>query len=1194
MILKSLELQGFKSFPDKTVLTFGKGITAVVGPNGSGKSNISDAIRWVLGEQSSKSLRGSKMEDIIFSGTSRRKGVGFAEVSLIIDNGQRMLDFDSDTVKVTRRYYRSGESEYLLNNATVRLRDVQLLFMDTGLGRDGYSIIGQGRITDIVSSKSEVRREIFEEAAGIAKYRYRKNEAERRLKSAEENLLRLRDILQELEERIGPLKTQSEKAKKFLELAGEKKELEIGVWLKTLDTSRVTLRELDGKLELSRTQYDAAGAAIEKMDEEMESLAQTAREMAAEMERLRNEKGRLEEEAVRLDGNASLLRNDISHHEEDIARIRGEMEQSDLGNLRLDEEIEVRRTVIATKQTEISVAEGQQLSLSDEWETLLRNSDEFSGKIEELSRRVAECVAALSDIRVKTVTAESSLSEITMRLSQVNAALSLRLQQNEATREEKRACEEDYERLSEYALELQNALKGYELRYQARSLKLDTAKEEADRLHLDVEEKERRIRMLEEMERSMEGFSQSVKAVMKQAERGELRGIRGPVSRLIQAEGTYALAVETALGASAQNIVCDREEDAKRGIAFLKNSKGGRATFLPIRSIRGHLLEEKGLENEDGFVGIAATLVQYEEEYKQIAYSLLGRIAVAEDLDYAVAIARKYGYRFRVVTLDGQVVNAGGSLTGGSHVKGAGLLSRRSEIERLTQEKEKLTAKAEQAQETFKAIREEVAAVQAEFSGTQGELTTAQEDKIRVEGELHRLNELFASNEEAIATLKAEAEDLESRAAECRHIMESSSSETAAMNEKRQQAENELAALDGGRQKLTEEREALAERIADLKLAVMALRKEIEAEESAIEEIKLRQADRSNAKALLAARIEELIAKNGELEAQAQLLTEQAVQLREQAQSSVAAVETLSQQRMQGEARQTLLRQQSREKNDEREQCGRDVVRLEEKYAAAQKETDDILRRLYEEYELTRHQAEEIAKPIENMAEATRRLSELKNKIRALGSVNVDAIEEYKEVSERYEFMSVQVRDVEVSREELLKLIGELTVQMREMFIERFHQINTHFGTVFGELFDGGKAELVLTDPDDILHSGIEMRVQPPGKVILNMDSLSGGEKSLVATALLFAILKVTPSPFCVLDEIEAALDDVNVDRYAQYLRRMCDRSQFIVITHRRGTMEEADVLYGVTMQEEGVSKLLELRASEVEAKLGIKANASV
>ena len=1192
MVLKSLEIQGFKSFPDKTVLSFGSGITAVVGPNGSGKSNISDAVRWVLGEQSSKTLRGSKMEDVIFNGTSRRKSVGYAEVSLTIDNTNRLLDFDADAVKVTRRYYRSGESEYLLNNATVRLKDVQLLFMDTGLGRDGYSIIGQGRIADIVASKSEERREIFEEAAGIAKYRYRKNEAERRLNAAEENLLRLRDILVELEERVGPLKVQSEKARKFLEFASEKKELEIGVWLHTIDHSRATLRDLDSKLELSRTQYDAAGAAIDEIEAKIEQLAEGARELMVEMERQRTERSRLEEEAVRCDGNADLLRNDIAHHEEDIRRIRGEMEQSDLGNQKLDEEIAARRTAIEEKKQQIADTERHQLSLADEWDALLRSNEDFSGKIEELSRRAAECVAALSDIRVKTVTAESTLSEITVRLSQLTAAISLRTAQRDEAQKEKDACDDDHRRLSERAEELQNALKGYELRYATRSAKLDAAKEEADKLGLDAEEKQRRIRLLEEMERSMEGFSQSVKAVMKQAERGELRGIRGPVSRLIHADAEYALAVETALGAAAQNIVCEREEDAKRGIAYLKNSKGGRATFLPIQSIRGHLLEEKGLENEAGFVGIASSLVQYDKEYEQIARNLLGRTAVAEDLDYAVVIARKYGYRFRVVTLDGQVVNAGGSLTGGSHVKGAGLLSRRGEIERLQKEHEALVAKAQKAQDALKALREETAAVQAQMSGTQGELVTTQEDKIRVEGECHRLAEVIETCETALADCKRESAELEDRAAECRRIVEASSAEAADMTTRRDAAESELASLDGGRQKLSEEREALSERIADCKLQVVAYHKEIEAEEAAIEEIKLRQTDQAGAKLMLEQRVEELTRRNEELAAQAQLLVDQAADLRRQANETETAVQQLSEQRLQGEAQQTVLRQQSREKSDERELTGREVARLEEKCAAAQKETEDILRRLYEEYELTRTQAEELAKPIEDIGAATRRLTELKNKIRALGSVNVDAIEEYKEVSERYEFLSAQVHDVEVSREELLRLIGELTSQMREMFIDRFRLINMHFGTVFSELFGGGKAELSLTDPEDILHSGIEMKVQPPGKVILNMDALSGGEKSLVATALLFAILKVTPSPFCVLDEIEAALDDVNVDRYAQYLRRMSDRTQFIVITHRRGTMEEADVLYGVTMQEEGVSKLLELRVSEVEEKLGITGKA--
>lgn len=1192
MILKALEIQGFKSFPDKTVLSFGTGITAVVGPNGSGKSNISDAVRWVLGEQSSKTLRGSKMEDVIFNGTSKRKATGFAEVSLIIDNTRRSLDFDADDVKVTRRYYRSGESEYLLNNATVRLKDIQLLFMDTGLGRDGYSMVGQGKIDAIVSSKSDERREIFEEAAGIAKYRYRKNEAERRLKSAEENLLRLRDILKELEERVGPLKIQSEKAKKYLTYASEKKELEIGVWLNTMAQSREVLRDMDAKLELARTQYEAAGTAIEEADNRLEALAEAGRALSAEMERLRTESGQLEEEAVRCEGNANLVRNDMAHNEENIARIRGEIEQTERGNQQMDETIAARRAEIAEKEQQIAAAERLQLELTEQWETLLRSNEEISGKIEELNRQAAEYAAQLSDIRVKTVTNESSLTEITLRVSQVTAALTTRSEQRDEAKRELEACKADFGELCERIDSLQNTLRGYEMRYNARLAKLETARSETEHLRLDVEEKQRRIRLLEEMERSLEGFSHSVKSVIKQAERGELRGIRGPVSRLVHARADYALAIETALGAAAQNIVCDREEDAKRGIAYLKDTKGGRATFLPIQSIKGTLLNEPSLADEAGFVGLASDLVEVEASYEQIARNLLGHVAVVEDLDYAVSIARKYKYRFRVVTLDGQVVNAGGSLTGGSHVKGAGLLSRRSEIERLKGELKKLEDKAEQAAANQKALQQEAAASQAEVLGTQGELTTAGEDKIRLEGELTRLGEWEATCAAAVADCAREIEELNTRAAACRTAVSGANEESAVITAQKDAVEAELASLDGGRQKLSEDREVLSNRIGDQKLAVVAFRKEIEGVEEAIAELQIRQAGQSDVRRLMEEQIAELLRQNEDREAQAALLIQKAEELRATAKESAANIGLLSEQRLQGEAQQTALRQLSRDKADERERVGRDMTRLEEKCAAASRQTEEIINRLYEEYELTLSEAEATAKPIEDMPQATRRLTELKNKIRALGSVNVDAVEEYKEVSERYEFLSAQVNDVEVSREELLKLIGELTVRMREMFIERFNQINTQFGTVFGDLFGGGKAELVLTDPQDILHSGIEMHAQPPGKVILNMDALSGGEKALVATALLFAILKVTPSPFCVLDEVEAALDDVNVDRYAQYLRRMSDKTQFIVITHRRGTMEEADVLYGVTMQEQGISKLLELRASEVEAKLGITGNA--
>ncbi len=1188
MILKSLEIQGFKSFPDKTTLSFGSGITAVVGPNGSGKSNISDAVRWVLGEQSSKTLRGSKMEDVIFNGTSQRKAVGFAEVSLIIDNRGRVLDFDADDVKVTRRYYRSGESEYLLNNATVRLKDVQLLFMDTGLGRDGYSIIGQGRIDDIVASRSDERREIFEEAAGIAKYRYRKNEAERRLKAAEENLLRLRDILQELEERVGPLKTQSEKAKKYLEYAQEKKGLEIGVWLKTIDRSRETLRELDSRLELARTQYDTAGEAMDETERELEALVEAARQLEVELETLRGEVAHNEEEAVRCDGNADLVRNDREHNEENIERIRGESEQAALGHQQLEETVAEREAEIAAKQEQIAEAERQQVALAEEWETLLQSNEEVSGRMEELNRQAAAFAAELSDIRVRAVTGESSLSEITLRVSQLTASLAGQTEQRQTLRGELEACRADYEKQTETIAQLQNAARGYEMRLNSRTARLETARQEADRLGLDVEEKQRRIHLLEEMERNLEGFSHSVRIVAKQAQRGELRGVRGPVSRLIHTDGDYALAIETALGGAAQHIIVDREEDAKRGIAYLKDTKNGRATFLPIASIRGNLLTEKGLKDEPGFVGIASELVRTDKDYEEIAKYLLGRVAVAEDLDYAVVIARKYGYKFRVVTLDGQVVNAGGSLSGGSHVKEAGLLSRRSEIEKLEVQRKKLAEKETAAREALKGLQQEVAAVQAELSGIQAELTTAQEDSIRLEGEQTRLQGLLDACVAAVEAETREITELNARAEECRRSMTDAEEQTVAVTQKKEDVEKELATLDGGRQQLAAEREQLAERMSEQKLAVVGFHKEIEGIRIAIAELRARQADQDGARQQMQETIAQLRQRSEELVAQEALLREQAAHLREQARDAEGRMQSLQQKRMADEARQTTLRQQNRGKLEERELLGREVARLEEKCAAAQKETEDILRRLYEEYELTRSEAEQQAAVIEDMGLATRRLTELKNKIRALGSVNVDAIEEYREVSERYEFLSTQVQDVEVSREELLKLIGELTVQMREMFLERFRQINVQFGEVFRDLFGGGKAELVLTDPDDILNSGIEMHAQPPGKVILNMDALSGGEKALVATALLFAILRVTPSPFCMLDEVEAALDDVNVDRYAQYLRRMCEKTQFIVITHRRGTMEEADVLYGVTMQEQGISKLLELRASEVEAKLGI------
>ncbi|MBO5797683.1 MAG: chromosome segregation protein SMC, partial [Clostridia bacterium] len=1125
---------------------------------------------------------------VIFSGTEERRAIGFAEVSLIIDNQSRILDFDSDDVKVTRRYYRSGDSEYMLNNATVRLKDIQLLFMDTGLGRDGYSIVGQGRIGDIVASKSEERREIFEEAAGIAKYRYRKNEAERRLNATEDNLLRLRDILKELEERVGPLAEQSEKAKIFLELSGEKKGLEIGLWLYQIDRSRDVLRGLNSKLELARTQYDGAGTAMEQLEAQMEAIAAEAQQIAVQMDEIRRAAAGLEEEAVRCEGESAVLHNDIFHRNETIERVQADIAQSLSGGEAIDGDIARHTAAIAEEQAKIEEAQAEGLALSEQMEALSRNSEEVSGRMESLSADAAALAMQLSDARVKRVSGETSLSEITMRLSQLAAGVTLRGEQAKAAEEELAACKKDKAALEEKITELRNTQKGYALRLQSREAKSKTLKEEADRLNLDAEAAVRRVNLLTEMERNLEGFSDSVKTVVKQAERGMLRGIHGPVSRLIQAEGEYALAVETALGAATQNVICDREEDAKRAIAYLKDNRAGRVTFLPLSSMKGNLLNEAGLPKEDGFIGLASELVTCDKQYEEIARSLLGRIAVVQDLDCAVAIARKYNYRFRLVTLDGQVINAGGSMTGGSSVRGAGLLSRRAEIEQLQAKADKLKATAAEAKQKAQAAEQETAAATAQMNGLNAELATAGEDMIRLEGELRRLSELAESSRREADNAAREIETLNARGAEYRAMMEEADKITAAITARQAEIEAKLGEVSGGRQQLSEQREALAARIGDCKLAVLAHNKEIEAHEAAIADLTARRADGAGYREQLTAQIEEIRGQNAETEARIQELTARAAALREQAAAGSGEIAELMRRRDEGEQKQTECRRLSREKSEERELAGREVARLEERTTAAEREAEEITAKLYDEYELTRAEAEEVAPPIEDAGRAGRRLGELKSKIRALGSVNVAAIEEYKEVSERYNFLSEQVRDVETSKEELLKLIGELTGQMRDIFVERFRQINHYFGETFTDLFGGGQATLTLANPDDILHSGIEMHVQPPGKKILNLDSLSGGEKALVAIALLFAILRVTPSPFCVLDEIEAALDDVNVERYANYLRRMCDKTQFIIITHRRGSMEEADVLYGVTMQEKGVSKLLELRASEVEQKLGI------
>lgn len=1188
MLIKSLEIQGFKSFPDKTVLTFDRGITAIVGPNGSGKSNISDAVRWVLGEQSTKSLRGTKMEDVVFNGTAARRPQGYAEVSLSIDNKDRRLPFDGDEVRVTRRYYRSGDSEYMINGAAVRLKDVNELFMDTGLGRDGYSVIGQGKIADIVSGRSDDRREIFEEAAGISRYRYRKLEAERKLAQAQDNLLRLNDILMELENRVGPLGEQAEKAKQFLAYADEKKGLEIGLWLINIDRLGVALREQEEKLAVIQMQHEDVSAELAALERRIDDTYNQINACVAQIDAYRNTMAEHDRRRAELEGENAVSRNDIAHFTENIARVENEQRTAALSEKEVAAELAEKEGATAeeeknAEQLRETIA-GLEKQTAGQTEKLLGFSEQENALREEL----AVYVSALSDARTADATAESTMNEIRTRLS--DARSEQEQAQAQARKLEEKIAETNdlLKDQQEQAQSLQNTVQGYSMRLDTQKKKMEERRTQADKLRLDAESERRRVKLLEDLERSFEGFAHSVKTVMQESTRGTLSGILGPVSRILKVPEQYAVAIETALGAAMQNIVCASESDAKRGIALLKQRDAGRATFLPLTSVKGNVLNEKGLDDAFGFVGMAHELVTCEPEYDQICRSLLGRVAVAEDLDSAVTIARQFGYRFRIVTLDGQVVNAGGSLTGGSLAKNSGLLSRVTQIEKARKQAENLSAKAEAAQQQLRVIQETVAADKAALTGAQSEWTTLQEDMIRTKSELERLQSLLENTLAAGEQRQQEQLSAQHRLEELELARKQAAEDLNATNARKEEAEGKMVRLAEEKEMLQTARDAVNGQIATLRLQVLSAEKNIEQLRQNMEELRRRSSDHEQKARACEAEKEELNRRIAEAEAQIAARNVQAEELKQKTLDAGAQIAAISDQRTKLEQQQSELRGNEREKNAVRENCARELARLEEQRDSRQKEFDDILRKLWEEYEMTQREARELAVPVENPAQAQRRLTELKSKIRALGAVNVAAIEEYKEVRERYDFLKGQLDDVEKSRKELADLIARLTDEMKKRFMERFDTINAAFGETFRDLFGGGTASLSLSDPENVLTSDIEITIQPQGKIITNIDALSGGEKSLAAIALYFAIIKVSPTPFCILDEIEAALDDVNVTRFAGYLRRMCPKTQYIAITHRRGTMEEADVLYGVTMQEKGVSKMLRLPISEVEEKLGI------
>lgn len=1003
MYLRALEISGFKSFPERTRLTFERDITAIVGPNGSGKSNISDAILWVMGEQSSRTLRGGKMQDVIFGGTAKRPSMGVAQVSLILDNSAGIFDVDAEEVTITRKYYRSGESEYYINRQQVRLRDVNELLMDTGLGRDGYSIIGQGRIAEIVSGKSAERREVLEEAAGISRYRYRKEEAERRLARTDENLLRINDKIEELELQVKPLKEQAEVAKRYLTLRDELRVAEVSLWMSDLDT----LREQSGTLE---SEYNETKAALEAAKRELQGL--------------------------------------YSRSEVLTERMRAK-----------DVEAEARRSELSGAQSRIAEQEARAAALQSRIESSEQNAARMRTEMSELTGRVQEIQGQIEAGRA--------------RIAEIDA--------------QKKKLEED-------AQSAKNVAEGRRMRIANRERELSELSDELTKQIVELRSTDSRINMLEEMERDYEGFGGAVKAVMREAKRGALRGVHGTVSELLRTDEHTALAIETALGAAIQNVVVDTQNDGKRAIEFLQRRNAGRATFLPLDAIRGGRLDAIP-GGDEGCLGLAVDLIEFEAKYKNVFENLLGRTLIAETLTDAIAISRRNGGRVKIVTLDGQVMNAGGSMTGGSAGKNAGILSRRSELEklqagrgRLARRRDELTSRTDELKRTLTAARYELDVATQEIQTINNEL----------------------------ASLAAERRTTENAAGQFEALMAGLTGDSAA----REKAISDvLAAADSYRRELDEVRSAI---------------------------------DALNA----------------------------------EADKIRASISEATSSRLEVEGERTRTDKAAQEKNAAILDLERALARAEQKKLSAEMEEKQLTDKLWDGYELSHSAAEAIRQPVESRPKAARRISELRREMTSLGNPNIGAIDEYARVSERYEFLAGQRDDVEKSKNELLGIITDITGEMRSIFSREFTAINESFKETFTELFGGGSAELTITPADDVLGGDIDIRVQPPGKAVTTLTLLSGGEMAFVAIALYFAIIKIRPTPFCVMDEIEAALDEANVNRFASHMRELADKTQFIVITHRRGTMEEADRLYGVTMQEKGVSKVIELDLDEATKQI--------
>ncbi len=1187
MYFKALEMRGFKSFPERTVLTFDKPLTAIVGPNGSGKSNIADAIQWVMGEQSTKALRGGKMEDVIFGGTEKRGQVGYAEVSLTLDNTDRRLAGDVDEVQVTRRYYRSGESEYYINKKPVRLKDINELFMDTGLGRDGYSIFGQGKIDSILSARSTDRREIFEEAAGISRFRHRKEESERKLERADEDLLRVNDKIAELELQVEPLRRQSEVAKKYLLLRDELRGLEISLWMCDLESIAERTKALREESLRSAGELERAKAELEKLYSAGELFAQRMREKDMEAEGVREQVTGLEQEASEEESRAAVIRTSIEHTGENIARIEDELrlrEDRRSGLTRqIDErlcrigEIREEQSAIAARLDELKAESGElENSERQEEETIFalrKSAEEINGRLSALGLELSSITASAQEIEERRAALEGESGAEKERLK---AALR-DMEENGAALEKARESVDS----------LANVCRGYELRAEGLRRRAEEAAERCTRAQMDYNAAASRRQMLEDMEREYEGYSKAVKVVMRDADRGLLRGVHGPAGELVSTGAQYALAIETALGGAVQNIVVGTDIDGKNVINHLKRTDAGRVTLLPMNVIRGSRLNERGLSEEEGFEGLAIDLVTFDEQYRDIFLNLLGRTAVADTLDSAVRISRRFGHKFRVVTLDGQVINAGGSMTGGSASRNTGILSRASELKSLTGQVEQLSRALDTAREKNEELKRSLNAASYELSVASDERREAENTVLKLTSEARHYELLVSSLRQRIEELEREYEAVGTRREDSEARVRAIREETGRHEDELGKIQSKIDIEESARAALTSRREEIAREESGLRERRASLTSEAEGAERTVDELGRLREELSGDRQAQELALTQLHEKADELEGERALREESAVRLRAEAAALRERILAITEEKLKIEAERSKSDKLLQEKNNALLDLERAASRLDNRLEAAAMEEKQIIDKLWDGYNLTRSAAMEQRIQLSSIPQAKRRTGELKREMGVLGAPNLGAIEEFERVNSRYTYLTDQRDDIDKARRELLGIIRDITGSMETIFMEEFEKINQGFQQTFLELFGGGRASLSLEDPEDVLGSGIEIKVQPPGKTLKTITLLSGGEKAFVAIALYFAILKVRPTPFVVMDEIEAALDDANVVRVAEYMRSLAVKTQFLTITHRRGTMEEADVLYGVTMQEQGVSKVLVIDLDEAESAIG-------